>query len=282
MRIGAYSPEISGDSIDEIFKNAAAYGFQDMQYDFSSSHGDTLPREFFPDELAEIKEAKERFKIRITALNGTFNMIDPDKARKKDHLRRFVNIAKAAKELDCGIVTLCTGSRHPLSGWRWHKDTELPDAWTEMADVTRALLEVAREYDLVLGVETEASNVVCTIDRTRRYLEEMGSPHLKVIMDCANLFPAGTAFRENVQPTIKKAFEDLGNDIILAHGKDIREDTKINFCGAGQGIVDFDFYFDLLKKINYQGGLIVHGLHGERDIGIAVPFIREKMEKAGI
>lgn len=282
MRIGTYSPEIPGDSIDELFRNAAACGFQDMQYDFSSSHGDTLPRAFFTEELKALKEASEKYDIRITAINGTFNMIDPDKDRKKDHLRRFVNIAEACRALDCKIITLCTGSRHPLSGWRWHKDTILPDAWEEMIDATGALLRVAEEYDLILGVETEASNVVCTIDRTRRYLDEMNSPHLKVIMDCANLFPAGTAFRANVRPTIQKAFDVLGRDVVLAHGKDILEDTKIRFCGAGQGIVDFDFYFDLLKKTGYQGGLIVHGLHGLRDIETAVPFIREKMAAAGI
>ena len=282
MRIGTYSPEISGDTIDEVFSKAHAYGFQDMQYDFSSSHGDTVPREFYPDELQEIREAMEKYDIRITAINGTFNMIDPDKARKEDHKRRFENVAKACKALDCGIITLCTGSRHPVSGWRWHKDTALPDAWDEMIETTKDLLHVAEAYDVVLGVETEASNVVCTIDRTRRYLDEMNSPYLKVIMDCANLFPQGTAFAANVQPTIQKAFDVLQDDIILAHGKDIREDTKINFCGAGQGIVDFDFYFDLLRKINYKGGLIVHGLHGVRDFGIAVPFIHEKMERAGI
>ena len=282
MRIGTYSPEISGNTIDEVFAKAHAYGFQDMQYDFSTSHGDTIPRVFFPDELKKLKESMEKYDIRITAINGTFNMIDPDKERKEDHKRRFENIARACKALDCGIITLCTGSRNPLSGWRWHKDTALPDAWDEMIETTRELLKAAEAYDVVLGVETEASNVVCTIDRTRRYLDEMGSPHLKVIMDCANLFPAGTAFRGNVQPTIKKAFDVLADDIILAHGKDIREDVKVNFCGAGQGIIDFDFYFDLLKQIGYKGGIIVHGLHSEQDIEIAVPFIREKLVKAGI
>ncbi len=282
MRLGAYSPEIGGNSIDEVFKNAASYGFSEMQYDFSTSHSDTLPRAFYPTELEELKEASGKYGIAITAINGTFNMIDPDKLRRDDEASRFENIAKACKELNCKIITLCTGSRHPLSGWRWHKDTALPDAWEEMTMMTRRLLDVAEAYDLILGVETEASNVVSTIDRTRRYLDEMKSDHLKVIMDCANLFPAGEAYLSNVRPTIEKAFAELGSEIVLAHGKDIREDTKINFCGAGQGIVDFDFYFDLLKKINYKGGIIVHGLHGLRDIEIAVPFIKEKAEKHGL
>ena len=79
MRIGTYSPEISGDTIDEVFAKAHVYGFQDMQYDFATSHGDTVPRAFYPDELKELKEAMEKYDIRITAINGTFNMIDPDK-----------------------------------------------------------------------------------------------------------------------------------------------------------------------------------------------------------
>ena len=282
MRLGTYSPEISGNSIDEVFRKASDYGFGEMQYDFSTSHGDTIPRAFFDDELDQLKEASKKYNIAITAINGTFNMIDPDKLRKEEQALHFENIAKACKALDCGIITLCTGSRNRLSGWRYHPDSILQDAWEEMTAMTRRLLDVAKEYDVILGVETEASNVVCTIDRTRRYLDEMNSPYLKVIMDCANLFPAGTAYKENVQPTIQKAFDELSGEIILAHGKDIREDSKINFCGAGQGIVDFDFYFGLLKKIGYQDGIIVHGLHSEEDIKIAVPFINEKAAKAGL
>lgn len=282
MKLGTYSPEISGNTVDEVFKKAAAYGFEEMQYDFVTSHGETIPRAFYPDELELIKEASEKYGVTITAINGTFNMIDPDKLRKEDQARDFENIAKACKALCCPLITLSTGSRDRTSTWRWHKDSILPDAWEEMTAMTRRLLSIAEAYDLTLGVETEASNVVCTIDRTRRYLDEMASPRLKVIMDCANLFPAGEAYKENVRPVISKAFELLSDDIVLAHGKDIKEDTKISFCGAGQGIVDFDFYFGLLKKIGYKGGIIVHGLHSEEDIRIAVPFVIEKAEKAGI
>lgn len=282
MRIGAYSPEISGRSVDEVFKKAASYGFHEMQYDFVTSHGETIPRGFYEDELDQIKAASEQYDIKITAINGTFNMIDPDKARKEEQAACFENIAKACKALDCGLITLSTGSRDRTSCWKWHEDSVLPDAWDEMTEMTRRLLKVAEAYDVCLGVETEASNVVCTIERTRRYLDEMKSPYLKVIMDCANLFPAGTAFKDNVRPTIERAFDLLSDEIILAHGKDIREDSRINFCGAGQGIVDFDFYFSLLKKIGYRGGIIVHGLHGESDILTAVPFISDKAAKAGL
>ena len=282
MKLGAYSPEISGNSVDEVFRKAAGYGFEEMQYDFSTSHGDTLPRAFYPDELDEIRAASRQYGVAITAVNGTFNMIDPDLLRREDQARCFENIAKACRALDCRLITLCTGSRCRTSGWRWHKDTALPDAGEEMIAMTRRLIDVAKEYDVILGVETEASNVVSTVERTRRYLDEIDDPHLKVIMDCANLFPAGEAYRDNVRPTIQRAFDALGSEIVLAHGKDIREDSRINFCGAGQGIVDFPFYFDLLKKLGYTGGIIVHGLHGERDIEIAVPFIREKAAEAGL
>ena len=151
-----------------------------------------------------------------------------------------------------------------------------------MIAVTRRMMETAKEYDLTLGVETEASNVVCTIDRTAKYLEEIGDDHLKVIMDCANLFQAGKAHKDNVIPTIDYAFRKLGDKIILAHGKDIQEGDGIAFCGAGKGIVDYDHYFSLLKKIGYHDGMIIHGLHSDDDFAVAVPLLKKKAEEAGL
>lgn len=282
MKIGAYSPEIQRPSVDAVFARAKELGFTQLQYNFSTSHGEEMPEYFYPGELDAIARASWTHGIEILALNGTFNMIDPDLDRRMSYIRRFERIAQACQALDCRIITLCTGSRSSRSMWSYHPDNAADDAWLDLIDTTRKIIPIAEQYNLFLGVETEASNVVFTIDRTRRYLDEIGSPWLKVIMDCANLFPAGTAKVENVRSTIQEAFNQLGKDLILAHGKDVCASDSVQFTSPGQGIIDYDFYFDLLKQVGYTRGLILHGIHDEQAFEPAIAFTREKLTLAGI
>ena len=282
MKIGAYSPEIQGPTVDAVFSRAKELGFTQMQYNFSTSHGEEMPEDFYPGELDDIGRASRTHGIEILAINGTFNMIDIDLERRKTYISRFRRMAQACQALGCRILTLCTGSRSTRSMWSYHPDNATDDAWLDLIDTTRQILPVAEQYKLFLGVETEASNVVFSIDRARRYLDEINSPWLKIIMDCANLFPAGTAKVENVRPTIQEAFDQLGNDLILAHGKDVCASDDVRFTAPGQGIVDYDFYFARLKQIGYTRGMILHGIHDKQDLAPSIAFTRAKLARAGL
>ncbi|WP_171025867.1 MULTISPECIES: sugar phosphate isomerase/epimerase family protein [unclassified Clostridium] len=282
MELGFFSPEISGQNVEEVFAKARALGFTQVQYDFETSHGEEMPAGFGPGELERVAQAARDNGVSIAAVNGTFNMVDSDPIRLEAYIRRFTAIAQACAYFGCKIVTLCTGSKSPEGMWRYSPATAGEPVFQQLLETTRRILPVAESYGLTLGVETEASNVVFTARRTRRYLDEIASPHLKVIMDCANLFPAGTARRENVAATIGEAFSLLGGDIVLAHGKDVAEGDAVRFSSPGMGIVDYDLYFDLLKKIGYSGPLILHGVHDPADFAPSIAIMRQKLLAAGL
>ncbi|MBR6323073.1 MAG: sugar phosphate isomerase/epimerase [Lachnospiraceae bacterium] len=282
MKLGFYSPEISGQNVQEVFEKARAYGFTEVQYNFLTSHGEEMPAVFYPEELEEVAKAAAECGIRITAVNGTFNMVDNDRERLEEYVRRFRLICEAAAFLGAPVVTLCTGSKNPTGMWRYSPESASDEAWKDLIAATRKIMPLAAEYGLIFGVETEASNVIFTAQRNRRYLDEIGDPHLKVIMDCANLFPAGTAKKENVDDTIREAFRLLGPDVVLAHGKDIAESGSVSFASPGMGIVNYRLFFELLKELNYPGGLILHGIHNTADFPLSVDIMRKAMEETGI
>lgn len=282
MELGAFSPELAGSDPETVFAKARQLGFTQMQYSFSTSHGEEMPTALYQGEAETVADAARRQGIRIVAVNGTYNMADPDPARRREYERRFERIAEACDVLDCRIVTICTGSRHPDSMWRWHPDTASPEAWADLIASTRAILPIAQAHHLTLGVETEASNVCFTAERTRRYLDEIDSPCLKVVMDCANLFPAGTAHPENVRPFIRNAFDLLGPDVVLAHGKDVLAGDELRFAAPGKGIVDYSFYFSLLRRFPEVQGFVLHGLHGESEFGPSVSLMKRLLMEAGL
>ena len=55
----------------------------------------------------------------------------------------------------------------------------------------REAVEIARETRVLLAFEPEVNNVVDSARKARRLMDEIGSPHLKVTIDPANIFHTG-------------------------------------------------------------------------------------------
>ena len=98
----------------------------------------------------------------------------------------------------------------------------------------------------------------------RRLLDEIGSPRLKVVIDPANL-PG-----ELAEP---RPFElrPAGDDIVLAHAKDVRADGEI--VAAGRGELDYELYLALLAQHAPAAPLVLHGL-AEDEVPGSVAFLR--------
>jgi sugar phosphate isomerase/epimerase len=248
MKIGMYSVEVQRPTVEELFEAVKEYGFTQVQFDFSSVCEEQMPEKLDREFVKNIYEQAKARGIEIIAVNGTFNMIHPDPNVRNSGYKRFEVIADACKYLHCNFITICTGSRNPENMWRWHDENLTQEAWDDMMISMEKTLEIAQRYDVILGLECEASNCINTPERARKLMDELKSPRLKVIMDAANLFQRGDAKKENVKMILDNAFSLLGDDIYIAHGKDIKEGEGLNFTHAGNGIVDFDYFMDKLKS----------------------------------
>lgn len=277
MELGMYTPEIRREGIGELFRAISGYGFTLAQLDFESVCGERMPERLSAAQLREVEREAGRSGVAIAAVNGTFNMIHPDLEVRREGMRRFETIARASSELGSRLVTLCTGTRSRESMWARHEGNSAPAAWSDLKECLAPLIEIAERHDIDLGIECEASNVVTSAELARRLLDEMRAPRLKVIMDAANLFAPSEARVENVRPVLRRAFELLGSEIALAHGKDLLAGPGLSFTSAGRGIVDFDYLLALLREQGYAGGMILHGMKSEEEFPPAVDYLRERI-----
>lgn len=282
MEIGICTTDFSAQPVESLFAKIAGYGFSQVQFDFASIGEEEMPERIDGSLIERILQAARDNRLEIVAVNGTFNIIDRDPAVRDRGIERFEVLARACCDLGCPILTLCTGTRSAESLWTGHPDNESELAWQDMMRSMRSLMAIAERYQITLGIETEAANVVSTPERARRLMDAFASPYLKVILDGANLFHRNTAYPENVRPTLKKAFDVLGHDIILAHGKDIAASSGIRFAAPGKGIIDFDYFLDLLKEYGYTAGMLLHGIEDEADIPFCVAFIQAKIAASGL
>ena len=289
MRLGICTTDFATMGADALFRQIGEMGFESVQFSFASivesgyeARGDwEIPPAIAPETVRLVRGCARRYGLEIVAVNGTYNMAHPDAEVRQEGTRRFAVLAQAAAELGAGMVSLCTGTRNRDSLWQVSPENDSAQAWRDMLEGVEQLLPQASALGLALGVEVEASNVVNTPRRARDLLDACGSDSLKIIMDCANLFHAGRAHPRFVRETIEEAFALLGSDIALAHGKDIRESAGIDFCPAGEGIVDFPFFLQNLARVGYRGDMVLHGAYEEGAIRKSAAFLRGQIAAAG-
>lgn len=257
-----------------LFEKMKERGFEAVQFAFSS----ISETDFVPDGLIEIPADipvsairavaanAEACGIPVEVINGTFNMAHPDRAVREEGIRRFEILCRAAAELGAKYISLCSGTRNPDHLWSPHPDNDTDAAWEDMRDTVMRCTAIAERFGVVLAIESEASNIISTPARARRIMDEVGSPNLKMILDCANLFHAGQAYPEHVRRTLDEAFAAYGHDIVAAHGKDIRAGDGFAFCGTGRGIIDFAYTAKLLEEYGFAGDMFLHGIYDEDDM----------------
>lgn len=283
MKIGLCTTDLVPLPADALFERLANYGTTVTQMSFASiieagyepDGSLEIPPAVASSLLRDISRVSSRHGVKIAAINGTFNMAHRDNAVRTEGLRRFALLVQAADALNCRMITLCSGTRNTQSLWAPHPDNDLQEAWDDMFDCVVRCADIAQKYGIMLAVETEAANIIDTPEKARRLMDDAGCETVKMIMDGANLFHPGQAKRENVQAVLTHAFSVFGRDVVIAHGKDIRESEGIDFCGTGEGILDFPLFARLLKDNGYQGDMFLHGIYEEQKIPAAIAFMRD-------
>lgn len=270
---------------DELFGKISDMGFECLQFAFSSvSECDfrptgqlEIPEIIHVSAVNAIDRAAARYSLPIVAVNGTFNMAHPDKSVRKEGLKRFENLAAASSELGAKYITLCSGTRCAEHLWTYSDLNDNSDAWDDMLDTVCRAAYTAMSHGITVAIESEISNIIDTPENARKIMDILGEP-VKMILDCANLFAPGKAKKENVREIIGHAIDVFGNDIVIAHGKDIREGDGISFCGTGLGIVDFTYTAKRLHDIDFGGDMFLHGIYDENDMPRALDYWK-KSEK---
>ncbi len=253
---------------------ARACGLACVQMSMACANLPEMPDQIPAELPGRIRREASSRGIAVASVTGTFNMTHPDVEHRRMGLRRLRVLAEACPQMGTSFVHICTGTRDPNSMWRPHPDNDSPEAWRDMAACVREATDIARQANVVLAFEPEMSNVVGSARKARRLLDEIGSPHLKVTMDPANLFHAGELPR--MKEILDEAFALVGKDVVLAHAKDLDHDGEAGHKAAGEGVLDYERYLRLLRKYHFQGPLLLHGLTPTQVPG-CMAFVRAKM-----
>jgi sugar phosphate isomerase/epimerase len=274
MDVGIFAKIFGRPTLEDTLEGIYAHGIRYVQFNMACAGLPTLPEHIPPELVNRIRQAFSTRYLTMSAISGTYNMIHPDPTQREVGLSRLFTLAQACSGLGVRVITVCTGTRDPENMWRTHPANNTAEAWHDLITVIRRAAAFAEQAGVQLGIEPELSNVVDSAVKARRLQDEVGSPALKIVMDGSNLLRTSDITR--MPEIFHDAFQLLGNEIVLAHAKDLLAVGSAEHGAAGTGVLDYDLYLNLLQTAGYDGPLILHTLE-ESQVDQSVAFLRAKI-----
>jgi sugar phosphate isomerase/epimerase len=278
MEIGIFAKTFMRLSLTATLDAVLASGLRVVQFNMTCAGLPSMPYTIPPELVASIRRELAARDMRMAAVSGTFNVIHPDHEARAAGMRRLRALAAACHAMGTSVITLSTGTRNGQDMWRAHPENASPAAWEELLVSMRQIAAIGAAFGVTMAFEPEVSNVVDSARKARQLLDALGSPHVKVVMDGANLFHTGELLA--MASILDEAFALLGADIALAHAKDLSHDGAAGHEAAGQGVLDYPRYLHLLQESGYAGPLILHGL-AEAQVTGCVHFLQEQLAQVG-
>lgn len=237
---------------------------------------------------AKLKEALDIVKsngLVFSAICGDFGHGFMNPEQNKIYVEKSKRVLDLAKKLECNIVTTHIGT----------VPAEENETKEIMRKACRDLAEYADSVGSAFAVETgpEPGKVL------GEFLDSLGAGGVRVNFDPANLVMCVDDRPEN-------ALKYLGKYVVHTHAKDgimlkkkieekinIGEEAKEHQALAdmgmkylelplGEGDVNFDVYLPALAATGFNGFLTIErevGDNPEKDIALAVEFLKEKIKK---
>jgi len=262
MQLGIFITTFNRPSLEETLDAVQAHGLEYIQFDVVCAGLPEMPDQIDDATIQRVQAATAQRGLKLAALSGMYNMIHPDLEQRRTGMRRLGVLIAAARALGTDIVTLCTGTRDPVNMWRRHPANDEPEAWTDVRAAMMEATRLAEAHDVTLAFEPEVSNVVDSAHKARRLLDEVGSSHLKVVFDGANIFHKGELPR--MRDMLTEAVDLLAGDIVIAHAKDLDRDGEAGHLAAGHGLLDYGHYIGQLHRVGFTGPILLHGLSEEQ------------------
>jgi sugar phosphate isomerase/epimerase len=227
--------------------------------------------EMTPGRAKEIASIYRSSGITIDALGVYLTLVHGDAAERKANLAYFENVMKLGNHM--GIRSFLSEMGHyqpsgPAPGVAWDWQDEV---WTTAVATGKELARVAEANNATILLEPIYRSLLASAKRTRVFLEEVGSPHVKAQLDPANLLEVND---------LEEMFAQLKPWIGGIHAKD-RKLHVTRGVGAGKGDLDYRKFVRLVAQHTPGIPLTVEYV-GTRDYREALDHLRSTIREAGL
>jgi len=227
------------------------------EYTFADVRFDPLRPDW--EAVSRIVKTFEKHDIRIVAVFGYVNVVDPLPERMKRHEARMECLIRNWKRLGCANISTETGTFNTTSDWAGAPENTTEQGYQRCRAALEKFVKMAEKTGAIISIEPYWQNVIDSIDRAERLFQDIQSPALRLVMDPCN-YPRKEDLPK-MGPMLDDMFKRLGDKIVVAHAKDVKASAEgTDLPAAGQGILPYPHYLRLLAGLDRPIDLILEHL----------------------
>lgn len=245
MIIGMRGHDFGRMQPDALAQAIAQTGFCATQLAFTKAFDGPADQYMTAYALTRIRESFASRGIALPVMGCYISASDRDDAVREDAKRRFAECLRASVTLGAGCVG--TETTHFTAD-----ESEREAAYARLLDFTRAVTAEAETCGAIVGIEPVALHTLNTPELTRRLLDDVPSPNLKVILDVANLVTPQTTSPEAQMDILERCLAAFGSEIVALHVKDGAFDAEGKWQNRplGEGVMDWARLLPRLRANN--------------------------------
>lgn len=223
-------------------------------YDFGPGH-------YSPGFARMIGHKLKERDIHVAVLGCYINPTNPDEAKRREEVARFIEHLKYAKILGADMVGTETGRYS--SAFDVVEETYTEECYQLLLKSMKEIVNVAEKLGMIVGVEAVHDHTLYSPEMMRRFLDDIDSPNVEAILDPVNLISANDVDRQ--EEIIDRAFELYGDRITMLHIKDFRMvNGAPEFEHVGEGLFDYRPLLRHLKKDKPYITMLLENSNAER------------------
>ena len=230
------------------FKIAKKIGYDGIEFIFDDLKNPLLSK----NGRDKINKIKSLTNIEIFSISCDYSMFNPlfGKTKKKT-TQVALNLLRVCYQLGIPRLALSLEDNSSLLN-----KNDVRDAISCLKIITKK----AEKYNLIVSLETSLSVI-----NIKELIKKVGSKILKINFDLGNSCSLGE--------DTSNAILELNKHIYSIHIKD-REKLFGTTVPLGKGDVDFIKCFKSLKKINFEGNIVIQGARGNNNIKTAKNYLK--------
>jgi sugar phosphate isomerase/epimerase len=202
--------------------------------------------------------------VEILSQGAYMELTTADEAQRRANINYFARRLRMMREIGGQVLVTESGKRP-------EDPAEQREAWDRLRSALAELLPVAAEEGVSIGLEPSRAQVLKDTATARALLDELGTDHLRVMIDPANILGVDT---------LDEMFSRVGHAIFQGHAKDVvLSGEQPAYPPAGQGELDYPQYVRLLRQYGVDA-LVIEYVTEENFAGVR-DYLRRVLEAEG-
>lgn len=245
--------EVKANGIHQI---QLAFGKSISNYDFSVGH-------YSAGFARYVGSLLEKNDVHVAVLGCYINPTNPIESKRQAEVARFIEHLKYARMIGADMVGTETGRMDP--NMRVNPESYTEDAYQLLLKSMQEIVAAAEKLGVIVGVEGVFDHTLYSPARMKRFLEDIDSPNVEVILDAVNLIHPEQVDPEEQRQVIEKAFAYYGDRISALHVKDfVFEGQHQAFRHVGEGMFCYEPLMKLVKENKPHIAMLLENSSKER------------------